>query len=139
MKKIVVRYLLWVAFLYSILYLSYITSTKFDYLAYRKFDTQYLLLSLLINSILYVILGLSFAYISNCTKNNFITKKMAIIEFIIMGINALFLTIYSCIDVDNFFPSWLLKQSQSNNILGSIILGIELFTLISRLIKKVEK
>ncbi len=139
MKKIVIRYLLWVAFLYSILYLSYITSIKFNYLASRKFDSHYWLLSLLINSILYVILGISFAYISSCTKNNFITKKVAIIEFIIIGINALFLIICSWIGVENFFPSWLLEQSKNNYVLGSIILGIELFTLIKRLIKKTEK
>ena len=120
-----IKWLIWNLSVYLILFISNLFSNKLEHLAATKFDNGYILLSLFIKTVLILMVAISYYFI--VFQGGLENKKYVKYEFIIIGLNALFLTsIFILVCREIKLPRWLASNYLTANVLGSLILGIEL-------------
>lgn len=132
MKRNIIIFILFDILLYFIIFLNYIIYNKLTAIASSEFNSKYIFLSILINSVLFIIIGLIYSAMINQIDVERLTGKYSICEFIVIGINSLFISslyIWTWLDI-NFLPSWLISNSIVTSNLGSILFGLELYRLI---------
>lgn len=137
MKNKIVTFILWDAFIYLMLYIYDVISNNLRNLAAKEFNNDYNFILILLTTILFVILGFTFNIITNQKKTEVYTVKNRVSEFVIIGLNALFLStlfIWTWVGINNFLPDWLISNTILTSSLGGAIFGLELY----RVLKKYE-
>lgn len=132
MKKKIAVFILWDIVIYFIIFLNYSISHYLETRTAKEFNNNYTFYSILINMVLFIIMGFVYNIITNYKSNEKTTDKSSILQFVIIGINFLFLStlfMWTWFDI-NFLPDWLAANSVVTSSLGSIMFGQELFWLI---------
>lgn len=134
MKKKIITFLFWDILIYILIYIYNNISNQLRNLAASEFNNNYNLLLLFLSTILFIILGLTYNLVTlQKTTKIYTDNKYNISEFIIIGLNALFIStlfIWSWFGIDSFLPNWLIANYIITNGLGGIIFGLELYKLI---------
>lgn len=132
MKKKIVIFILFDILLYFIIFLNYSLSKQLVGIASKEFNNKYIVLYILLNTVLFIIISFIYNVIINPKDIENITDKYIIYEFIIIGINSLFMSsLYMCKLLNiNFLPDWLIANPIVTSNLGSILFGFELYRLI---------
>lgn len=138
MKKKIILFLLWDIFIYLFLFMYNTIASNLRSLAARNFDPKYNLIIVFIVTLFYIFAGLTYGFIINDKKITTLHpyKKYYIYEFVIIGLNALFMStifIWEWFGMNNYLPNWLVSNIYVTNSIGSIIFGIELYRLIKNL------
>jgi hypothetical protein len=109
---------------------------NFDTKAIELFDINYSLYSIIIQNIFYIIIGIWLGLLIYYRYNENKNRVESIIEFTIIGLNALLLSSFYFIDwfnINPIFPRWMLEYNNKLCTIGSIVFGYEIITLIKRL------